>query len=167
MWRFQLGLLTESIFCWMSWVLKYIGAIRLIIVFSTTFQSITFALQNHHRWDKQQRFIEHYEILYRDKKQNSFEDLMCVINSKRALSYLKGYHKKEPHVYLMRSHAQKFYTKAHQQVFASTIFCSSADNFFPALGIGTPRSYCSGLFRVFLFCPKGNNSLRNLNMNVG
>ena len=152
----------------MSWVLKYIGAIRLIIVFSTTFQSITFALQNHHRWDKQQRFIEHYEILYQDKKQNSFEDLMCVINSKRALSYLKGYHKKEPHVYLMRSHAQKFYTKAHQQVFASTIFCSSADNFFPALGIGTPLcTYCSGLFRVFLFCPKGNNSLRNLNMNVG
>ena len=121
--KVSIRLWVSFLLCW-SWVLKYI-AIRLIIVFSTTFQSITFALQNHHRWDKQQRFIEHYEILYRDKKQNSFEDLMCVINSKRALSYLKGYHKKKPHVYLMRSHAQKFYTKAHQQVFASTIFCSS------------------------------------------
>ena len=77
---------------------------------------------------------------------------MCVINSKRALSYLKGYHKKEPHVYLMRSHAQKFYTKAHQQVFASTIFCSfSADNFFPALGIGTPLLHTAQGYLEFSF----------------
>ena len=92
---------------------------------------------------------------------------MCVINSKRALSYLKGYHKKEPHVYLMRSHAQKFYTKAHQQVFASTIFCSSLlIIFFQALGIGTPHT-AQGYLEFSFFCPRGNNSLRNLNMNVG
>ena len=117
--KVSIRLWVSFLLCW-SWALKYI-AIRLIIVFSTTFQSITFALQNHHRWDKQQRFIEHYEILYRDKKKHSFENPMYVINSKRALSYLKGYHKKSLMftlwVLMRKSFTQRHINKCLLQLF--------------------------------------------------
>ena len=137
--KVSIRLWVSFLLCW-SWVLKYI-AIRLIIVFSTTFQSITFALQNHHRWDKQQRFIEHYEILYRDKKEKFFWESYVCNQFKTCIVIFEGLSQKKASCLPYEvSCAKVLHKGTSTSVCFNYFLLLSADNFFQALGIGTPHT---------------------------
>lgn len=66
---------------------------------------------------------------------------MYVINSKRALSYLKGYHKKKASCLPYEvSCAKVLHKGTSTSVCFNYFLLLSADNFFQALGIGTPHT---------------------------